>query len=49
MPDDISDEKETSKNTDSGILHHYEEENTTYVAEEYLINISQDISEGTSM
>lgn len=47
MPDDISDEEETSTESNSDIpLHHYEEDNIPYVAEEYEINTSHDRSEG---
>lgn len=47
MPVDISDEEETSTESNSGILlHHYEEDNIPYVAEEYEINTSHDRSEG---
>nr|XP_034305339.1 uncharacterized protein LOC117682245 isoform X2 [Crassostrea gigas] len=47
MPDDISDEEETSTDCNSGILlHHFEEDNIPYVAEEYDINTSHDRSEG---
>lgn len=46
MPDDISDEEETSTESNSDIpLHHYEEDNIPYVAEEYEINTSHDRSE----
>lgn len=47
MPDDTSDEEETSTESNSDIpLHHYEEDNIPYVAEEYEINTSHDRSEG---
>lgn len=47
MPDDISDGEETSTDSNSSILlHHYEEDNIPYVAEEYVIDTSHDRSEG---
>lgn len=47
MPDDTSDEEETSTESNSDIpLHHYEEDNIPDVAEEYEINTSHDRSEG---